>query len=327
MIMTTPSSRPSSAIEGRRVAVLLPCYNEAATIAKVVSDFRAALPAADIFVFDNNSDDETAHIASAAGALVIPSPRRGKGNVVRHMLRDVEADVYVIADGDDTYPAHAAGELIRTLEHSHADMVVGTRLRDHAPRSFRALHVFGNRFISWMISLLFSAPVTDVLSGYRVLDGRFVRTLRLRSAGFEIETELTLQAVVNNGVIKEVPIPYGERPKGSYSKLNTFSDGALVFKVVFLIFKDYRPLLFFSWCSAVCFVLGLMAGWYPIDDYIRTRYVSHVPLALLAAALEVLAALLLGIGLILNAVTKFHLENQELIRKLHERANDEQERR
>jgi glycosyltransferase involved in cell wall biosynthesis len=325
--MTTPSSRPSTAIEGKRIAVLLPCYNEAATIGKVVSDFRVALPAADIFVFDNNSDDDTARIASAAGALVVPSPRRGKGNVVQHMLREVDADVYVIADGDDTYPAHMAGELIRVLEHSNADMVVGTRLRDHGPRSFRALHEFGNHLISQMVSFLFSVAVTDVLSGYRVFDGRFVRSLRLRSAGFEIETELTLQAAVNNGVIKEVPITYGERPAGSYSKLNTFSDGALVFKVVFLIFKDYRPLLFFSFCGAVCFVLGLMAGWYPIDDYIRTRYVSHVPLALLAAALEVLAALLLGIGLILNAVTKFHLENQALIRNLYERNHDDQERR
>ncbi len=322
--MTKPSSTPSARFgTERRVAVLLPCHNEATTIAKVVADFRAALPAAEIYVFDNNSTDDTARIAAGAGAIVVASQRRGKGNVVQHMFRVVDADIYVMADGDDTYPAHMAGELIRVLEDSRAIMVVGTRLLDHGPKSFRMLHEFGNRFISRMISVLFAAPVTDVLSGYRVLDGRFVRALHLRSGGFEIETEMTLQAVVMNGVIKEAPVPYGERPAGSYSKLNTFSDGALVFKVVLLIFKDYRPLLFFSCVSGVCFALGLMAGWYPIRDYVETRFVSHVPLALLAAMLEVLAVVFLGIGLILNAVTKFHLEHQELIRSIHDRADDE----
>jgi glycosyltransferase involved in cell wall biosynthesis len=317
MRLRTESS-PEFARE-RRIVVVLPCYNEEITIARVVADFRAALPAADIYVFDNNSDDDTARLAAAAGAVVVASPRRGKRSVVQHIFRTIDADVYVMADGDGTYPADRAGELIHALESSDADMVVGTRLQSYRPRSFRALHTFGNRLISGMISRLFSARVTDVLSGYRVLDERLVRALRLQSTGFEIETEMTLQTLIRGGVIKEVPVPYGERPAGSHSKLNTFSDGALVFKVVFLIFKDYRPLVFFSGASAVCFLLGLVAGWYPIDDYMRTRFVSHVPLALLAAALEVLAVLFLGIGLILNAITKFHLENQELIRNLSRR--------
>jgi hypothetical protein len=206
-------------------------------------------------------------------------------------------------------------------------MVVGTRLRDYAPRSFRALHGFGNRLISRLISILFSAPVSDVLSGYRVLDRHFINTLYLQSSGFEIETEMTLQALVKHRVIKEVPIRYGERPAGSHSKLNTFSDGALVFKALFIIFKDYKPLVFFSCVSGLCFVLGLAAGWYPIIDYVHTRYVSHVPLALLAAALEVLAVLFLGIGLILNAIKRFHMESQELVGNLFRRLDRGQDRR
>jgi len=316
--MATASTQ--SPAEFERIAVLLPCYNEEVTIAGVVGDFRAALPTADIYVFDNHSKDDTALVAARAGAIVVASPRRGKGNVVRHMFETVEADVYVMADGDGTYPAHMAGELIRVLKESKAEMVVGTRLAQHQPGSFRALHEFGNKFIARLISVLFSASVTDILSGYRVFDSHFVRTLHLRSTGFEIETELTLQALVKNRAIAEVAVPYGERPAGSYSKLNTFSDGVLVFKAVFLIFKDYKPLMFFSCVSGVCFVLGLVAGWYPIGDYVKTRYVDHVPLALLAAALEVLAVLFLGIGLILNAITKFHVENQELLGNLYRRA-------
>jgi glycosyltransferase involved in cell wall biosynthesis len=311
----------------RKVAVLLPCRNEAVTIAKVVADFRRALPGADVYVFDNNSDDGTAGVAAASGALVVRSPRPGKGNVVRHMFATVEADVYVMADGDDTYPAHMAGQLIQVLDESRASMVTGTRLREHGPGSFRALHVFGNRLISRLISVLFSASVTDVLTGFRVFDRHFVHTMYLKSSGFEIETEMTLQALVKNRVVKEVPIRYGERPPGSHSKLNTFSDGVLVFKVLFIIFKDYKPLVFFSLASGLCFVLGLVAGWPPITDYVHTRYVNHVPLALLAAALEVLAVLFLGIGLILNAILRFHMEGQELVGNLFKRLSRDRERR
>lgn len=320
--MTTIPHHPiAESVDDLKVAVLLPCYNEAATIGKVVTDFRRALPSADIYVFDNLSDDSTAGIAAEAGAIVVPSPRPGKGNVVRHMFEVVDADVYVMADGDDTYPADRAGDLIETLLNTNADVVVGTRLEEHHGSSFRSLHKLGNRVISKLVSVLFSAPVTDILSGYRAFRRRFVATIYLQSGGFEIETELTLQALVKNRVIKEVPIPYGTRPAGSYSKLNTFSDGALVFKVAFLIFKDYKPLVFFSWVSALCFVLGLFAGWYPVNDYVQTRYVNHVPLALLAAALELLSAVFLGIGLILNAITKFHVENQQYLSSLFERAN------
>ncbi|MCI0451161.1 MAG: glycosyltransferase [Candidatus Latescibacteria bacterium] len=292
---------------------MLPCYNEAVTIAKVVADFREALPFADVYVFDNDSSDDTARLAREAGAIVVASPRRGKGNVVRHMFATVDADIYVMADGDGTYPAHMSPALIRILKDANADMVVGTRLQDNEARSFRALHEFGNRFVARLISTLFSASLTDVLSGFRVFRRHFVRALYLRSNAFEIETEITLQALVKQRVVREVPVHYGTRPHGSHSKLNTWSDGVLVLKSVLLIFRDYKPLAFFSVASGVCFVLGLIAGWPPVKDYIDIRYVNHVPLALLAAALEVLAVLFLGIGLILNAIKRFHMENQELI--------------
>jgi glycosyltransferase involved in cell wall biosynthesis len=315
----TATSKPHTADSkrGKKVAVLLPCYNEEVTIGKVVRDFRKTLPRADVYVFDNNSEDDTAGIAAEAGAVVVPSPAQGKGNVVKHMFRVVDADIYVMADGDDTYPADAATELIKVLDESEADMVVGTRLKEHDESAFRVLHEFGNKLISKLISLLFSSLVTDALSGYRVFTQHFVRTLYLQSAGFEIETEITLQALIRGYVIKEVPIRYASRPPGSVTKLNTFSDGLHVFRVMFLIFKDYKPLVFFSSLSILCFFLGLMAGWYPISDYLTTRFVSHVPLALLAAALEILAVLFLGIGLILNAITRFHIESQELVGSLY----------
>jgi glycosyltransferase involved in cell wall biosynthesis len=322
----TPIPTRTQSEHVQKIAVLLPCFNEEATIGKVVADFRRALPTAEIFVFDNASDDATARVAAEAGAVVVRSPRRGKGNVVRHMFQTVEADVFVMADGDDTYPAHESVELIRVLRETKADMVVGTRLQQHEHGAFRALHEFGNKFISKLISVLFSAQVTDVLSGYRAMDVDFVRTLYLKSNGFEIETEITLQALIKNRVIQEVPIRYGERPAGSHSKLSTFSDGALIIRGVLLVFRDYKPLVFFSCVSGLCFVLGLVAGWYPIADYARTQFVSHVPLALLAAALEVLAVLFFGIGLILNAIARFHMESQGMVGNLIRRVSRDRDR-
>ncbi|RKZ11632.1 glycosyl transferase [bacterium] len=317
--MITPHAGDPALQPQQRIAVLLPCFNEEVTVATVVTDFRAALPSATVYVFDNNSTDRTAALAEEAGAVVVPSPRQGKGHVIAHMFRSVDADIYIMADGDDTYPADRAVELIEALESSGADMVVGARLTSFEKGSFRLLHGIGNRVISGLISLLFATKVSDVLSGYRVFSRDFVQRLYLRSPGFEIETEMTLQAIVKDAVIREVPIHYGKRPEGSRSKLNTFSDGWQVLRSIFLIFKDYQPLAFFTVASALCFVLGLVAGWYPIADYVQTRYVSHVPLALLAAALEILAVLFLGIGLILNAITKFHIENQEVVASLHRR--------
>ncbi|MFH1755401.1 MAG: glycosyltransferase family 2 protein, partial [Candidatus Latescibacterota bacterium] len=254
----TTQQRDSQNTSGKKVAVLLPCYNEEVTIGKVVGDFRNALPFASVYVFDNNSSDQTAGNAAKAGAIVVYSPRRGKGNVVKHMFREVDADIYVMADGDDTYPADMAGTLIEALEESGVDMVVGTRLAHHDKKAFRAFHGFGNTLISKLISLLFSSSLTDVLSGYRVFSRHFARTLYLTAGGFEVETEMTLQALVKNCFIKEIPVRYSSRPEGSESKLNTFSDGLMICKGMFLIFKDYRPFVFFSALSISCFLLGLV---------------------------------------------------------------------
>jgi glycosyltransferase involved in cell wall biosynthesis len=308
-----PNQRVSQLADNAAIAVLLPCYDEGLTIGKVVEDFRKALPTATVYVFDNNSKDDTAAKAEAAGAVVIQSPIQGKGHVVKHMFRVIDADIYVMADGDDTYPADMVGKLIQVLVESQADMVVGTRLVDHDKKAFRPSHMFGNKLISKLVSALFSSSITDALSGYRVFARHFIRTLFLETGGFEIETEITLQAIMKKSIIKEVPIRYASRPPGSISKLNTLSDGLHVLRSMFLIFKHYKPLVFFLSISFLCFGLGLAAGWYPITDYLNTRYVSHVPLALLAAALEILAVLFLGIGLILNAIRKFHAETQEMV--------------
>jgi len=298
------------------VAVVVPCYNEELTVAKVVKDFTQALPGAQIFIYDNNSSDETAFRASQAGAIVRQAPRQGKGNVVRQMFDEVDALIYVMVDGDDTYPAEAAPELIAELQKTGADMVVGIRMHSFAPGSFRRFHQFGNRLVASLISRLFSANVTDVLSGYRAFSRSFVKTVPLMSQGFEIETEMTLQALAKRFVIKELPIAYGRRPGGSRSKLDTWSDGFLVLKSIAMIFKDYKPLLFFSTLSGLLLVITLIAGLAPILDYVRERYVFHVPLAILATGTGILSALSLTIGLILHSISRYHNENFELLRRL-----------
>jgi glycosyltransferase involved in cell wall biosynthesis len=298
------------------VAVVVPCYNEQLTVAKVVADFTQALPGAQILVYDNNSSDETALRASQAGAIVRHAPREGKGNVVRQMFEEVDARIYVMVDGDDTYPAEAAPELIAELHKTGADMVVGIRMLSFASGSFRRFHQFGNHLVASLISRLFSAKVTDVLSGYRVFSRAFVKTVPLMSAGFEIETEMTLQALAKRFVIKELPIAYGRRPEGSRSKLDTWSDGFLVLKSIAMIFKDYKPLLFFSCLSGLLLVITLIAGLAPVLDYVRERYVLHLPLAILATGMGILSALSLTIGLILHTISRYHNENFELLRRL-----------
>jgi glycosyltransferase involved in cell wall biosynthesis len=297
------------------VAILVPCLNEASTVGRVVGAFRRVLPDAVVYVFDNNSTDATADVARAHGAQVVLSSRRGKGNVVRHMFEVVEADVFVMVDGDDTYPAEVAPELIRSLQTTGADMVVGTRMQSHASGAFRLFHTSGNRLLAWLISHLFRIRVTDILSGYRVFSRDFVKTVPLISEGFEVETELTLQAAAKGFAIVERPIDYGARPPGSVSKLNTFADGVLILRSLAKIFKDYKPQVFFTTLAALFAVCSLLAGVPPILDYYRARYVWHVPLAVLAAALAVLSMLSLGIGLVLDTVNRYHVEAFALWRR------------
>lgn len=298
------------------VAVLIPCFNEEMTIGKVVTDFRNALPGAKIYVFDNNSTDKTDIIAREAGATVVYSYRQGKGNVVKHMFNDLDAEIYLMVDGDDTYPASAAPELIAKFREEHIDMLVGVRMSNYEMSSFRKFHKFGNHLVAYLISRLFSANITDVLSGYRVFSKSFVKSVPLMTGGFEIETEMTLQALAKNFVIKEVPVQYGERPEGSYSKLNTFFDGYKVLKSIFIIFKDYKPLIFFSSLSGLMCLISIVSGYLPISDYINRGYVYHVPLAILATGTGILAALCLGIGLILDTIAKYHNESFGLFRRL-----------
>jgi glycosyltransferase involved in cell wall biosynthesis len=301
------------------VAVLVPCYNEEITIGKVVADFKQALPGARVLVFDNNSTDHTAQVARDAGALVFHAARQGKGNVVKDMFEHVDAEVYVMVDGDDTYPASAAPQLIAVYKTSGADMVVGVRIASCEEASFRRFHRFGNYLVAKLISRLFATHVTDILSGYRVFSKAFVKTVPLMSTGFEIETEMTLQALAKNFVIKESPIHYGTRPEGSYSKLDTFADGYLVLKSILLIFKDFKPLVFFSWLSALLCLITIAAGVFPILDYIEYHYVYRVPLAILASGTAILAALSVCIGLILDTIAKYHNENFELLRRVLKR--------
>ncbi|MBW1880826.1 MAG: glycosyltransferase [Deltaproteobacteria bacterium] len=298
------------------VAVLLPCYNESITVQKVVTEFIAALPGARVYVFDNNSTDGTGRLAEEAGAIVVRSPRQGKGYVVQHMFRDVEADVYLMADGDDTYPASEAVRLLDSLLDSDADMVVGVRLEQFHSGAFRRFHQFGNRLVAFLISSLFGARITDVLSGYRAFERDFVKSVPLVSGGFGIETEMTMSALAKGFAIREIPIPYGSRPEGSHSKLSTYSDGAVVLRAIFTLFKDYKPFAFFGTVAVLLALLSLASGALPVLDYLREQYVHHVPLAILAAGLGICAALSASVGLVLSTIARYQKETFLLMQRV-----------
>ena len=300
-----------------KIAILIPCFNEELTIARVVEGFRAALPGAEIHVFDNASTDRTSRIAADAGAVVTFSPVPGKGNVVRHMFDVVEADWYVMVDGDATYPPEAVAGLLASARERRMDMVVGRRMTpaDELQAAYRPLHQFGNRLVSGLIRKSFGSPIRDVFSGYRVFSRAFVKTVPLHATGFQIEVEMTLQALSKGYAVDEVGVAYRARPEGSVSKLNTYRDGILVLASFVAISKDYRPALFFGAIAAFFGALSLAAGLAPILDYISCQWVYHVPLAILATGLAVLAALSLCIGLILQTQLAYHNEMHRLVRQ------------
>lgn len=298
------------------MAVIIPCYNEEIAVAKVVRDARRHLPDADIYVFDNGSTDETAARAKTAGAIVVHSPIRGKGSVVQHAFREIDADLYVLIDGDDTYPLEEIGSLLDLAIHKNYAMVIGTRMDRHQRGSFPSGHVFGNRVFSLLVSWLFRQRVTDMLSGYRVLRRELVDQLRLYSTGFEIETDLTLQTISKGFSLYEQPISYRVRAAGSQSKLNKYRDGFYILKLIFKLVKDYRPLPFFGAVAAACFALSLLAGWKPIYDYIEFSYVYTVPRAILAASLMTLSFMFTGIGLILDAQIRSFNDQLAIIHRL-----------
>ena len=245
---------------GKGVAVIIPCYNEAVTIGKVVDDFRRVLPEAAVYVYDNNSSDGTGDIARAHGATVKVERRQGKGNVVRQMMRDIDAEAYLMVDGDDTYPAEAAPALLAPLFADEADMVVGDRLSNgtYGEENDRAFHGFGNDLVRFLIKAIYGFEFSDVMTGYRAYNKVFAKTMPVLSPGFEIETELSIHAVDKRWRIAEVPIDYRDRPEGSESKLSTFSDGFKVLMMIMSLFKDYKPLALFSWVALLFVVLGLV---------------------------------------------------------------------
>lgn len=296
------------------IAALVPCYNEAVTIAKVCDDFKKYLPEATVYVYDNNSSDNTAEIAREHGAVVKLEPRQGKGNVVRQMLRDIDADCYVMVDGDDTYPIEQVRDVIAPILNDEADHVVGDRLSNgtYAAENKRAGHGFGNDLVRWLIKVLYGFEYTDVMTGYRAFNREFAKTLPVLSPGFEIETELSIHAVDKRWRIAQVPIDYRDRPEGSESKLNTVSDGVKVLKMIFSLFKDYKPLGFFSLIALVFFVVGLCFGIPVIVEFASTGLVPKLPTAIVAVALCGLAALMLVCGLILDTVVKGHRRDWEL---------------
>ena len=260
------------------VAILIPCYNESKTIEKVVKDFKEALKDAKVYVFDNNSSDGSAEIAKKAGAIVYKETRQGKGNVVRTMFREIEADCYIMVDGDDTYPADAAKEMCKLVLEDDVDMVVGDRLSStYFVENKRMFHNFGNKLVRGLINLIFHSNIRDIMTGYRAFSRDFVKTFPVLSEGFEIETEMTIHALDKRMVVSEIPIQYRDRKAGSESKLNTVSDGMKVLLTIMHLFEEYRPLLFFGLISLVFFILALIFGIPVFIEFLQTRLVPRFP--------------------------------------------------
>ena len=294
-----------------RIAVVIPCCNEAAAVADVVGGFRQALPGAEIFVFDNNSSDATAQIATSAGAIVRREYQQGKGNVVRRMFADVEADVYVMVDGDATYDPAIAPDMVRLLVEQKLDMVVGARVASQSD-AYRLGHRFGNRLLSSAVAHFFGKQFTDMLSGYRVFSRRFVKSFPSLSGGFEIETELTVHALELRLPVAEVSTVYVGRPRGSSSKLSTYSDGLRIIRLIMVLYKNERPLRFFSWLSALLGSAALALGVPLVITFVETGLVPRQPTAILATGLVLLAALSVVTGLILDTVTRGRREIKRL---------------
>ena len=295
-----------------RLAVLIPCYNEAAAIGQVVREFRAALPAATIYAYDNNSTDATVEIAGAAGAVVRTERLQGKGNVVRRMFADVEADVYVLVDGDATYDAASAPRLIARLLEDNLDMVVGSRVNTHA-QAYRRGHRFGNRMLTGFVAWLFGKSFTDILSGYRVFSRRFVKSFPALSKGFETETELTVHALELRMPVAEVDTPYGVRPEGSASKLSTYRDGFRILRLILALHKHERPFQFFATVALLLAAVSMGLAVPIISEWLRTGLVPRFPTAILATGVMILASLSLTAGVILETVTRGRLEVRRLV--------------
>ncbi len=296
---------------GQRIAVLIPCFNEAEAIAEVVAGFRACLPGASIYVFDNNSTDRTSEVARGAGAAVHRAPLQGKGHVVRRMFADVEADLYLLVDGDGTYDPAAAPAIVAALAADGLDMVNAARVHEDSD-AYRRGHLTGNQMLTGLVGIIFGSRLTDMLSGYRGFSRRFVKSFPALSSGFEIETELTVHALSLNMPIGEIPTRYGARPEGSSSKLRTYRDGVRILRTILVLVKQEKPLALFSIAGAVLLLLALLSGLPVVLDYARTGLVPRLPTAVLATGLVLLGFLSLVCGLILDSVTRGRLEARHM---------------
>lgn len=297
----------------QKIAILIPCYNEAKTIEKVVKDYRKVLPMADIYVYDNNSTDGTDKIARQAGAIVRYEYRQGKGNVIRTMFRDIDADCYLMIDGDDTYPAESAVEMCELVLSGRADMVIGDRLSStYFVENKRLFHNFGNKIVRFSINFLFKNKVKDIMTGYRAFSYEFVKGFPVLSKGFEIETEMTIHAVDKNFKIVEVPVTYRDRPSGSVSKLNTYSDGIKVLNTIAVLFKEYKPFYFFGLISLLLLLLSLIFGVPVIIEFFETGLVPRFPTLIVSGVFLTLAFLFWITGIILDVIVKKNRQSYEL---------------
>ncbi|HEV3511604.1 MAG TPA: glycosyltransferase [Candidatus Sulfotelmatobacter sp.] len=287
-----------------RIAILIPCYNEEATIGKVVRDFRAELPQADIYVYDNNSTDATVEQARAAGARVGSERRQGKGFVVQSMFSQLEADVYVMVDGDATYPAGEVHKLIQPIVDGEADMVVGSRLTEASESEFRLLNKVGNSFFLKFINFIFKVQLSDVLSGYRAFNREFVKNIPAFGGGFETEVELTIKALTRGYRIAEVPVRLTSRPEGSFSKIRIVSDGFVILNTILTLFRDYKPLTFFGGIGLIFVLLGGLPGAVLLVEFIKTGVAHNLPAAIMAVGLVLSGMLLIMVGLVLHTITR-----------------------
>ena len=296
-----------------KIAVLIPCYNESATIEKVVKDYQRILPEAKIYVYDNNSTDKTAEIAEAAGAIVRHEYRQGKGNVIRSMFRQIDAVCYLMIDGDDTYPSEDARRMCDLVLNKKVDMVIGDRLSStYFTENKRPFHNTGNRMVRGLINWLFKSDVRDIMTGYRAFSRPFVKNFPILSKGFEIETEMTIHALDKNFLLEEIPVQYKDRPEGSVSKLNTFSDGMKVLATIARLFRDYKPFAFFTTWALVLLLLAIILFVPVFFDYLQTGLVPPFPTLIVSAILSVMALLLWISGIILEVIAKKHKQLYEL---------------
>lgn len=303
----------------KKIAVLIPCYNEAVTIEKVIKDYQKVLPKADIYVYDNNSTDGTDEIAKKAGAIVRYEYRQGKGNVIRTMFREIDADCYLMIDGDDTYPAENAKEMCDLVLSGRADMVIGDRLSStYFSENKRPFHNFGNRIVRWLINHLFKNKIKDIMTGYRAFSKEFVKGFPVLSKGFEIETEMTIHAVDKNFKLVEIPVEYRDRPKGSVSKLNTYSDGFKVLKMIATLFKEYKPFYFLGIVAILFLIIALIFGIPVVIEYFKTGLVPRFPTLIVSCIFVVLSMLFWITGIILEVIAKKHKQLYELYLNLRQ---------